>query len=77
HKHVLTQVIGSILFAIFHLLGIVILMNMLVAIMSDSYSNIVGQSLIKWKFARTRIWLSYLYEGSTLPPPYNILPSSK
>ena len=29
----------------------------------------------EWKFARTKLWISYFESGSTLPPPFNILPT--
>lgn len=32
---------------------------------------------VKWKFARSKICLSYFREGLTLPVPFNILPSPK
>jgi len=32
---------------------------------------------IEWKFARTKLWMSYFEEGGTLPPPFNIIPSPK
>lgn len=32
---------------------------------------------VEWKFARTRVWLSYFEEGGTLPPPFNLIPSPK
>lgn len=32
---------------------------------------------IEWKFARTKLWMSYFEEGATLPPPFNIIPSPK
>lgn len=32
---------------------------------------------IEWKFARTKLWMSYFDEGVTLPPPFNIVPSPK
>uniref|UniRef100_A0A8B9GG84 Transient receptor potential cation channel subfamily C member 5 n=1 Tax=Amazona collaria TaxID=241587 RepID=A0A8B9GG84_9PSIT len=32
---------------------------------------------IEWKFARTKLWMSYFDEGATLPPPFNIVPSPK
>ena len=31
----------------------------------------------EWKFARTKLWISYFEPGSTLPPPFNILPTVK
>lgn len=32
---------------------------------------------IEWKFARTKLWMSYFEEGGTLPPPFNIVTSPK
>ena len=29
------------------------------------------------KFARSKLWLSYFEEGSTLPAPFNLIPSPK
>jgi hypothetical protein len=31
----------------------------------------------EWKFARTRLWMSYFEESATLPPPFNIFPTPK
>ena len=31
----------------------------------------------EWKFARTKLWISYFEAGSTLPPPFNIMPTTK
>jgi hypothetical protein len=32
---------------------------------------------VEWKFARTRLWMSYFEESATLPPPFNIMPTPK
>ena len=32
---------------------------------------------IEWKYARSKLWIAYFDEGCTLPPPLNILISSK
>lgn len=32
---------------------------------------------VEWKFARAKLWLSYFDEGSTLPPPFNLMPTPK
>lgn len=40
-------------------------------------SNLKEHSDTEWKFARTRLWMSYFEEGSILPPPFNIIPSPK
>jgi len=31
----------------------------------------------EWKFARTKLWMSYFEDSATLPPPFNVLPSVK
>lgn len=32
---------------------------------------------VEWKFARTKLWLNYMDEGSTLPVPFNMIPTPK
>ena len=32
---------------------------------------------IEWKFARSKLWISYFEEGGTVPPPFNIIPTPK
>ena len=32
---------------------------------------------IEWKFARSKLWISYFEDGGTVPPPFNIIPTPK
>lgn len=32
---------------------------------------------MEWKFARSKLWLSYFDNGKTLPPPFSVVPSPK
>ena len=32
---------------------------------------------VEWKFARAKLWIDYLEDGCTLPPPFNLIPSPK
>lgn len=32
---------------------------------------------MEWKFARSKLWISYFEEGGTVPPPFNVVPSPK
>lgn len=41
------------------------------------WSRFQDHADIEWKFARTKLWMSYFEEGATLPPPFNIVPSPK
>jgi len=31
----------------------------------------------EWKFARSKLWMSYFGDGGTVPPPFNIIPTPK
>ncbi len=31
----------------------------------------------EWKFARTKLWMSYFDDGGTVPSPFNLLPTIK
>ena len=41
------------------------------------YFDLLFFFLREWKFARTKLWISYFEAGSTLPPPFNIMPTVK
>ena len=45
--------------------------------MSNSYAMIEQHSDTEWKFARSKLWMSYFDESATLPPPFNIFPNVK
>ena len=32
---------------------------------------------VEWKFARSKLWISYFEEGGTCPPPFNIITTPK
>ncbi len=32
---------------------------------------------MEWKFARTQLWMNYIEDGSTLPVPFNMIPTPK
>ncbi|XP_036364088.1 transient receptor potential-gamma protein-like isoform X1 [Octopus sinensis] len=75
--HKLTELIGKLMFGSYSMIAIIILLNLLIAMMSNSYQLIYSQADEEWKFARSRLWISYFAEGATVPPPFNIFPSPK
>ncbi|XP_053399064.1 transient receptor potential-gamma protein-like [Mercenaria mercenaria] len=75
--HEFTEFIGKLMFGSYSWIGFVILLNLLIAMMSNSYQSISSQSDEEWKFARSRLWISYFDESGTLPAPFNIIPSPK
>uniref|UniRef100_A0A0X3PE78 Transient-receptor-potential-like protein n=1 Tax=Schistocephalus solidus TaxID=70667 RepID=A0A0X3PE78_SCHSO len=72
-----TVTVAEILLMIYHTMAIIVLVNMLIAMMSNSFQLIQNQADTEWKFARSKLWLGYFDEGSTLPPPLNTIVSPK
>ncbi|CAF4762491.1 unnamed protein product [Pieris macdunnoughi] len=64
-------------FGSYSVINIIVLLNMLIAMMSNSYQIISERSDIEWKFARSNLWMSYFEDGDTVPPPFNIIPTPK
>ncbi|XP_072171069.1 transient-receptor-potential-like protein [Diadema setosum] len=74
---IFVETVGELLFLVYHLMAIVVLLNMLIAMMSNSFQIIEDHADREWKFARSKLWMSYFDEGSTLPPPFNLIISPK
>ncbi|XP_065921451.1 short transient receptor potential channel 7 isoform X3 [Magallana gigas] len=73
----IVEQVGMYLFALYHVVIIIVLINMLIAMMSHSFEDIQTDCDVEWKFARTKLWLNYMDEGSTLPVPFNMIPTPK
>uniref|UniRef100_A0A667Y820 Transient receptor potential cation channel subfamily C member 4 n=1 Tax=Myripristis murdjan TaxID=586833 RepID=A0A667Y820_9TELE len=76
-NHEFTEFVGATMFGTYNIISLVVLLNMLIAMMNNSYQHIADHADIEWKFARTKLWMSYFEEGGTLPSPLNIIPSPK
>uniref|UniRef100_A0A915J1H8 Transient receptor ion channel domain-containing protein n=1 Tax=Romanomermis culicivorax TaxID=13658 RepID=A0A915J1H8_ROMCU len=76
-KHYFTQLAGRGMYIAYHVTSIIVLLNMLIAMMSHSFQNINDHADLEWKFHRTKLWLSYFDEGSSLPAPFNLVVSPK
>ncbi|CAH1959081.1 unnamed protein product [Acanthoscelides obtectus] len=72
-----TRFWALLMFGSYSVINIIVLLNMLIAMMSNSYQIISERSDTEWKFARSRLWVNYFDEGDTLPPPFNIVPTPK
>ncbi|XP_018085351.1 short transient receptor potential channel 5 [Xenopus laevis] len=76
-RHEFTEFVGATMFGTYNVISLVVLLNMLIAMMNNSYQLIADHADIEWKFARTKLWMSYFDEGATMPPPFNIIASPK
>ncbi|XP_015605560.1 transient-receptor-potential-like protein isoform X2 [Cephus cinctus] len=72
-----TRFWGLLMFGSYSVINVIVLLNLLIAMMSNSYALIEKHADTEWKFARTKLWMSYFEEGGTLPPPFNIFPKPK
>ena len=72
-----TRFWGLLMFGSYSVCNIIVLLNMLIAMMSNSYTNISARADVEWKFARSKLWISYFEEGRTVPPPFNMVPTAK
>ncbi|XP_052749802.1 transient receptor potential protein [Galleria mellonella] len=64
-------------FGSYSVINIIVLLNMLIAMMSNSYQIISERADMEWKFARSNLWMSYFEDGDTVPPPFNIIITPK
>ncbi|XP_075265841.1 transient receptor potential-gamma protein-like isoform X2 [Convolutriloba macropyga] len=65
------------MYASYYVTAVIVLLRMLVAMMTTSYRDIESRADIEWKYARSKLWMTYIEQGSTLPPPVNLMPSMK
>lgn len=72
-----TRFWALLMFGCYCFINVVVVLNLLIAMMNHSYVKISKNSDTEWKFARTRLWMSYFDTGSTVPAPFNIVPSIK
>lgn len=72
-----TRFWALLMFGCYCFINVIVVLNLLIAMMNHSYVKISKKSDVEWKFARTRLWMSYFDTGSTVPAPFNIIPSIK
>ncbi|KAK3700087.1 hypothetical protein QZH41_015042 [Actinostola sp. cb2023] len=73
----ITEVTGEMLFAVYNIAAILVALNMLIAMMANSFQKVADDADIQWKFSRTRMWMQYVDKGSDVPPPFNLIPNWK
>ncbi|XP_072030430.1 short transient receptor potential channel 5-like [Amphiura filiformis] len=71
----ITFAVGEALYAIYMVVVVVVMLNALIAMMSNTYTRVEENSEVEWKVARTNLMAEYMTTGATLPPPFNLLPT--
>lgn len=73
-QYPLSRIIGYLLYGAYSLITVVIMLNMLIAMINNSYNRIENDSDVEWKFARSKLMLSYFGTGSgTENPTFNLI----
>ncbi|TGZ49035.1 Transient receptor potential protein [Temnothorax longispinosus] len=72
-----TRFWALLMFGSYSVINVIVLLNMLIAMMSNSYQIISERSDTEWKFARSHLWMSYFEDGDIVPPPFNMIPTNK
>jgi len=72
-----TRFWAMLMYGSYNTINVIVLLNLLIAMMSNSYQIIAERSDTEWKFARTKLWLSYFEDGGTVPPPLMLFPHQK
>lgn len=76
NNHEFTEAVGYIAFALFEVLIVIILLNMLIATMSSTFQRVLDNLDIEYAFGKTEFYLEYMAQ-TTLPPPLNLIPTAK
>lgn len=76
NKHDFTETVGYIAFALFEVLTVIMILNMLVATMCNTFQKVIDNVDIEWTFGKTDLYLEYMVQ-TTLPPPLNLIPTAE
>ncbi|EFN78597.1 Ankyrin-1 [Harpegnathos saltator] len=67
-----TAVLFKLTFGVYMLVSVVVLINLLIAMMSDTYQRIQAQSDIEWKYGLSKL-IRNMHRTTTAPSPLNLL----
>uniref|UniRef100_A0A8C6T1Y4 Transient receptor potential cation channel subfamily C member 2a n=1 Tax=Neogobius melanostomus TaxID=47308 RepID=A0A8C6T1Y4_9GOBI len=71
-QFVLAEFVGRVLYGIFTLVIVIVFS---ISVICQTFPQ--DDADVEWKFARSKLYLSYFREGLTMPVPFNIIPSPK
>lgn len=70
--HSVTYILAKATFGIYNVITIIVLVNLLIAMMSDTYQRIQRQSDTEWKFGRAKL-IRNMKRSTTTPSPLNLI----
>ncbi|KAL0850291.1 hypothetical protein ABMA28_012127 [Loxostege sticticalis] len=75
NRHGYTELIGYFCFGCFEVISVIIVLNMLIATMSNTFQRVNDNVAIEWTFGRTEVYIDYMLQ-TTLPSPFNMIPTA-
>ncbi|KAL4839566.1 hypothetical protein H8958_004323 [Nasalis larvatus] len=73
YNHKFIENIGYVLYGVYNVTVVIVLLNMLIAIINNSFQEIEDDTDVEWKFSRVILWFSYFGEGRGLPVPFSLV----
>jgi hypothetical protein len=67
-----SRYISYFMFAMYNVVIVIILLNLLVALMGDVMCVVEDDKINNWKFHRTHVWMEYCRKVAVLPSPLNL-----
>ncbi|XP_072041739.1 short transient receptor potential channel 1-like isoform X3 [Amphiura filiformis] len=74
---VFTEGVGLFLYAAYLVIAVVVMLNALIAMMSNTYTRVEENAELEWKVERTKLMVDYMVNCPTMPPPFNLVPTPK
>ncbi|XP_073988851.1 short transient receptor potential channel 4-like isoform X3 [Rhodnius prolixus] len=75
NEHHFTEAVGYITFSVYTVLMVIVVLNMLIATLSNTFQRIVDNVDSEWVFGKTEVYLQYI-NYPVLPPPFNLIPTT-
>ncbi|KAJ2946490.1 hypothetical protein O0L34_g12538 [Tuta absoluta] len=74
-KHRYTERVGYFCFGCFEVISVIVVLNMLIATMSNTFQRVNDNVAIEWTFGRTEVYIDYMWQ-TTLASPLNMVPTA-
>ncbi|XP_078694200.1 short transient receptor potential channel 1-like isoform X1 [Branchiostoma floridae x Branchiostoma belcheri] len=72
-----TGFLGAVMVGCYNIIVVIVLTKLLNAMLQRSIQITLEHEDTEWKYAHTKLWMSYFEDSATLPPPLNLVPSPK
>ncbi|KRY46752.1 Short transient receptor potential channel 5 [Trichinella britovi] len=72
-KHYLVQSAAELLSALYYIILVVSLLNLMISIMSNTAAAVLENSEKEWAYVLSQIWMEFFDDCRMIPPPFSLL----